>query len=225
MSYKITNNKLHQIIRRVVESELALLKPFMNGNMFEDFLQKTKSDYPYVGKFVEDNLLPTRFNDYYILLITGEHKEEMEQLPEYVEYKKAMLSDSVISRHFREQVGNSRFVLTLYDWTFVYFILNHMLDSYLSTDNFNSELFDKLYCDLEYFLYNERIPITIVAPLHNFDTDVWDLDSIKIDNKLLIRKITEGERNKFWKYMAFNRLTFGEIGKFEYVIQSSHSVS
>src|SRR5215211_1685641 len=83
-----------------------------------------------------------------------------------------MLADSIISRHFREKVGNPRLILTLYDWDFFYFILTHMLNSYFSTGKFNNELFDELYCDLEYFLYNER-----------------------------------------------NRLTFGDIGMFEYVIQ------
>jgi hypothetical protein len=87
----------------------------MNGGMFEEFLQKTKIEYPYVGKFIED-CLPTYFNDYYTLLITSEHKKEMEQLPEYVEYKETMLADSIISRHFREKVGNPRLILTLYDW-------------------------------------------------------------------------------------------------------------
>jgi hypothetical protein len=27
-----------------------------------------------------------------------------------------MLADSIISRHFREKVGNPRLILTLYDW-------------------------------------------------------------------------------------------------------------
>jgi hypothetical protein len=99
-----------------------------------------------------------------------------------------------------------------------------MLNSYLSTGKFNNELFDELYYDLENFLYNERTPITIVVPLHNFDADIWDPDSINLDNGLLIRKITKEERNLFWKNMVFNHLTFGEIVKFEYVIQSSHSI-
>jgi hypothetical protein len=132
-----------------------------------------------------------------------------------------MLADSIISRHFREKVGNPRLILTLYDWDFFYFILTHMLNSYFSTGKFNNELFDELYCDLEYFLYNERIPLTVIAPLHNFkfQCSACDSDSINLDNGLLIRKITEEERNLFWKNMVWNRLTFGDIGMFEYVIQ------
>jgi hypothetical protein len=188
--------------------------------MLSEFLQKAKKEYPYVGRFIEDRL-PGYFNDYYILLVTEEHKKEMQELPEYVSYKETMFADSIISRHFRDNVGSPGFVLTLYDWTFFYFILNSILNSYFKTGKFDDELFNELYCDLESFLYNERIPLIIIAPLHNFKPhgSAWDLDSINLDEGLLIRKITENERNLFWENMVWNRLTFSDIGMFEYVIQ------
>jgi hypothetical protein len=52
------------------------------------------------------------------------------------EYFETMLADSVISGHFRDNVDNPRLVLTLYDWTFFYFILNSILNSYFKTSNF-----------------------------------------------------------------------------------------
>jgi hypothetical protein len=82
--------------------------------MFREFLDKAKKEYPYVAKFIEDRL-PQYFDDYYILLLTEEHKKEMQELPEYVSYKEKMFPDSIISRHFRNKVGNPRLILTLYD--------------------------------------------------------------------------------------------------------------
>jgi hypothetical protein len=119
------------------------------------------------------------------------------------------------------QVGNPRLILTLYDWTFFYFILDSILKSYLKTCKFDDELFNELYCDLESFLYNEQIPLIIIAPLHNFKShsSASDLDPINLDEGLLVRKITEDERKLLWKNMIWNRLTFGDIGRFEYVIQ------
>src|SRR6478672_2851925 len=104
---------------------------------------------------------------------------------------------------------------------FFYFILNSILKSYFKIGKFDNELFDELYCDLETFLYNERIPLNIIAPLHNCKSHAgsWDLNIINLDDGLSIRKITDNERNMLWKNMAWNRLTFGDIGKFQYVIQ------
>ena len=99
------------------------------------------------------------------------------------------------------QVGNPRLILTLYDWTFFYFILDSILKSYLKTCKFDDELFNELYCDLESFLYNEQIPLIIIAPLHNFKShsSASDLDPINLDEGLLVRKITEDERKLLWK--------------------------
>jgi hypothetical protein len=207
-------------MKQLIKSEIPFLQPFLSGMMFDKFLEKTKKVYPYVGKFIEDRL-PRYFNDYYILLVTEEHKTEMQELPEYIEYRKMMFADPIIARHFKDKVGNLRFILTLYDWTFFYYILDLMIKSYFDTSGFDDNLFDELYCDLESFLYHERIPLTIVAPLHNFrsDASAWNLNSIDLDEGLSIRKITEEERNKLWKNMEWNHLRFGDIGMFEYVIQ------
>jgi hypothetical protein len=45
-------------------------------NKRSEFLEKAKKEDPYVGRFIEDRL-PRYFNDYYILLVTEEHKKEM----------------------------------------------------------------------------------------------------------------------------------------------------
>jgi hypothetical protein len=225
MAYKIRNDKLYHAMRLLIQREISFLEPFLHGEMFDEFLQKTEKEYPYMAKFIVDRL-PTFFNDYYILLVTGEHKEEMQQLPEYIDYKKLMLDDEIISRHFKEKIGNLRGILTLYDWDFFYFILNRMLNLYFSTKKFDNALFDDLYCDLESFLYNEYIPLIIIAPLHNFKlhSGEWNFDCISLADGLLIRRITQEERQKFFKYRALNQLTFREIGMFQYVIQYTTSV-
>jgi hypothetical protein len=220
MPCKLINEELFHKMKQLIKREISFLQPFLSANMFDEFFKKTKKEYPYVGRFIEDRL-PGYFNDYYVHLVTEEHKKEMQELPEYVIYRETMLADSIIARHFRDKVGNPRSVLTLYDWSFFYYILDLMLKSYFVTGKFDDKLFDELYCDLESFLYNERIPLTIVAPLHNFKSDAsaWNLNSINLDEGLLIRKITNEERDMLWENMVWNRLTFGDIGMFEYVIQ------
>ena len=54
MSHKITNNKLLQTMRQLIEKEISFIQPHLNGSMFDEFIQKTKLEYPYVGKFIED---------------------------------------------------------------------------------------------------------------------------------------------------------------------------
>lgn len=80
---------------------------------------------------------------------------------------------------------------------------------------------------MEHFLYNEQIPLIVIAPLHNFKCNfaTSDEDSIQIDDGLLIRRITEEERNAFWNNMVFNHLPYGDIGKFDYVIEFKVNVT
>ena len=81
MPCKLINEELFHKTKRLIEREISFLQPFLSGNMFDAFLEKTKKEYPYVGRFIEDRL-PGYFNDYYILLVTEEHKKEMQELPD-----------------------------------------------------------------------------------------------------------------------------------------------
>ena len=154
MPCKLINEELYHKTKQLIEREISFLQPFLSGNMFNEFLEKTKKEYPYVGRFIEDRL-PGNFIDYYVILVTEEHKKEMQELPEYLHIRRRCLRIALSHAIFRDKVGNLRFILTLYDWTFFYFILNLILKSYFDTGKFDDKLFDELYCDLEFsFIMN-----------------------------------------------------------------------
>lgn len=67
----LINDELFHKMKQLIEREISFLQPFLSGKMFDEFLQKTKKEYPYVGRFIEERL-PHYFNDYYILLVTEE---------------------------------------------------------------------------------------------------------------------------------------------------------
>lgn len=214
------NETLYTNTKSLLKSAIPFVLPLVNRENIEDFMEKTRIDYPYIGRFVSKNL-PDYFNKYKLLLVTDEHKKEIQEKLEYVSYKKTMYEDSIISHHFKGNVGNSSFMITLNEWTFFYYFLDLLLNVYSTTGEFDEKLFNRLYKDMETFFYTEKIPIDIIAPLHNFKpyANIYDFNSLEIEDGLIIREITEDEIKTFEKNMIFNNMTFREIHTTQYVIQ------
>ncbi len=96
--------------------------------------------------------------------------------------------------------------------------MTNNLDSFVSEIfiKYAENLFSQNKADLKHgiFFYNKQILINIVAPLYGFGTHVnlWDFESLRLDDDLFIRKITEEERESLLKSMDFNRLTMKDFG-------------
>jgi hypothetical protein len=105
-----------------------------------------------------------------------------------------MESDAVVSRHVGKLVGTWRGRIRREAWDYLDHILTRLLKSYYEQKEFDRELFQKMYHDLEEFFYNDTIPLVETVPLHNFTGDV---DNIDLGDGILIRKITTNEKEHF----------------------------
>jgi hypothetical protein len=156
------------------------------------------------------------FSQFYTVI--EEHEEQIKKLKEYADYESLMKEDENISRHLDKVVGNWRLQSMIGTWKCLYYMIWHLLVSYFKTGQYNDDLFNRMYCDLESFFYNGYIPTTIVAPLDNFrcNANVIDLTGVSI------RKIHNDELNDFLKTIDETGLTSNRVYFFNHVVEYKH---
>jgi hypothetical protein len=118
------------------------------------------------------------------------HKKQIEELPEFRACMEIMRSDPVISKHVNRLVGTQDARELRTTWDYLQYFLLKQLSQLPERLEFNPEIFDNMYFDLEQFFYSENIKLQAFAPLHNFNSDVHE---IELGDGLRIRKITTSE--------------------------------
>jgi hypothetical protein len=100
-------------------------------------------------------------------------------------------------------------------------ILFRLLAAYHKKKKFDERLFQKMYLDMEALFYEKTIPILILIPLQNFQSDI---SYVKLDNNLGIRRITCDERQQYLLQNLENlKLTFSEATQIKYIVEYSFS--
>jgi len=106
-------------------------------------------------------------------LIIEDREEELQKVLEFRECVRLMHSDTVISKKMSKYLATSRFYEYLSPWN----CLVHMLKEIVHKDvitvtNFDEQLFLSMYKDLEDLFYNDRLSVTDIAVLKNFECDI-----------------------------------------------------
>lgn len=82
------------------------------------------------------------------------------------------------------------------------------------------EVFDQLYAEFENYLYSKKFKIICYAPLPRFQSE---LEVIKLEENLRIRKLSDEERKQLW-YEAANDFdspfTQSDVGRIQYIIEA-----
>jgi hypothetical protein len=147
------------------------------------------------------------------------NRESLKEFKEFQECDKIMNEDPIISRHLDALVSIDGIGARMETWNYLFHILDKLIVAYFMQGNeYDENLYNKLYCDLEALFCNEEIPMNVIAPLHNFECEV---DRVNLDPQLSIRKITEKEKDHIAKIAGDIRLGWFEISAFEYVIEYS----
>lgn len=113
------------------------------------------------------------------------------QLPEFNELMKIMKTDPAISKQIDTQIGTATTRIYLTAWDFIGNLLEKLLSKLPEKPEFDSEAFEKAYLNLELFFYSDNIPTKSIAPLHNFDCEIENLD---LGRGLSIRKLRTDEQ-------------------------------
>jgi hypothetical protein len=96
-------------------------------------------------------------------------------------------------------------------------MLERVIESYYKNRKFNNFVFLRAFRDFKYFVCNESFSILIIAPLMNFQSQ--DVDSIRIDKNLKIRKLTKKERSSLIEATGDLVLNTINVHQFNYIIE------
>jgi len=123
------------------------------------------------------------------------HRKEIEQSPQFLDWKQYMFKDENIKKHLDHLVGHSH-EKSLVD-------VDRLLDTFLNDSfdetrpfEFDDEGFDRTYSKIEDFFYCENIKFLLSAPLQNFQCE---LEKIELANDLRIVKMSKQEREDLWR--------------------------
>lgn len=124
-------------------------------------------------------------------ILTYNHMKEIESLPEYQRCVEVMRKDATISKHLDCLVGTSNSRIHRTAWDYLDYLLMRQLSGDLNRFEFDLQNFNSAYNDLERFFYTDALSLKAFSPLHNFQSDV---DQIDLGDNLHIRRITSYER-------------------------------
>jgi Apea-like HEPN len=132
-----------------------------------------------------------------------------------------MRNDKIISKHLQKCVGTFRHQTFTDVTSYLFHILSKLLVSFLRTNKFDEELYNKLYHDLEFLFYNDVIPVIDIIPLDKFESNV---DVIDIDEDLCIRKIRQQEVERLIKEAENLSVAVSDIRDMKYVVEYKRNI-
>ena len=109
-------------------------------------------------------------------------------------------------------------------WSYISHILKSMVRSYVRYRRVNRQRYDKLYSDLESFLYDDQFTLVEICPLINFYINDYAY-SITLSDKLSIRRINDEERSLLTEKLAFFEIRLNDIMNIKYVIEYKFQIS
>jgi len=201
MSSSIINHELHDAYMNYIKKAgQKLSSPLSNLNdMRKLHYEKRLKNEPYkAGEGHQDLNIEETLNDAFIIdkfvnyLIEAE-EDLLKSIPEYGLCVKAMNNDERISKQVNKYHRIFGMVQHITHWTYISHILSRLLSEYIIANEFNIDLFKRLYSDLENFLYNDNVLLAEIAPLHFFAL-TNPASSIDLTGNLSIKKINGLER-------------------------------
>lgn len=100
------------------------------------------------------------------------------------------------------------------------FVADYLDDIDPKSISFNQRLFDSLFEKYKSLLLSFTCEVLYICPLLGFESEV---DSLKLDERLIIRKITADELNEIWNLVSFSDRGFDfkdKLAKVKYVIEN-----
>src|SRR2546428_3499831 len=185
MPTEIVNTELRKKTKALVESALRLLVSCIEKG--ESIPHRITEVHKVTGpggwsSDYEDKADYFMFNEH--------HEKEIEELPEFGLWSEAISADSVASKHVGKLVGTRRGMIGRSAWEYLVHLLLRQLSSPSGKAEFDLEIFDKTYGDMERFFYSQTVEFRAFSPLQNFESD---LESIDLGGRLRIRKTTRAE--------------------------------
>jgi len=209
------NEELHIRLDAFIKKAFPLLKGYLDSG--EEVRQIYDDEYKVEpGGYSKTTVVKTLFFDF-----IHEHQEGLERLPEFSAVQELIDKDAILSKHIGNLVG-TRYGLMRQDlWDYLSYMLQRLIEVYYERKKFDEPVFQKMYDDLEKFIYRDTISVTDIIPLHNFSSED---DEIRFSDELRIRRITDREKEGFLKGASFSGWPQHEMIHGNYVIELRHQM-
>ena len=220
------NRNLHGKLFRLVKRGIKELSTELDSNIEtirrynkiktieEPYRQYTR--YP----LLKENLLINSTLDYFI----DSRKELLTSLLEYISCISLIDTDEILYKQVNKIHELHGVIQYVSHWTYFSHILKKMTRTYIRHKKVSRQIYDKLYSDLEQFLYNERINLVEICPLINFEITDYN-SSIILSDSLSIRRISEEEKELLAERLVFYEIDLYDIHKINYVIEYKFCLS
>lgn len=219
MSYQPINIEFYEKTRSFLISATKLLISCLNkGEQIPSFIvkeHKIKRENP---SCIAHTITDCAQQDYITFIYN--HMKELERLIEYNKWIKVMLADPIISKHLAQGIVGTwhRMYFPSMPWNYLDYFLEKQLVLHSDKSEFDDEAFDSMYRDLEKFFYSDSIELKAFSPLHNFISEIDDID---LGNGLRIRKINISELDQLLNEneMFQNRISLNFFHPPEYAME------
>jgi hypothetical protein len=144
-------------------------------------------------------------------------KEELlKSIPEYNHCLEVMYKDETISKQINRYHHIFSMVQYVTPLTYISHILCRSVSAYISSNQIDHRLFDKVYLDLEKFLYEDSLHLAEVAPLYGLGGSV---SSVELTDNLSIRKINDEEKKSLLRALSSLNFDHYRLPNVNYVIE------
>jgi hypothetical protein len=219
------NTALYQIFLRLIHAGFNLLL------LYEICIQSLPhKDKTKIVLTKDGNLKVTTIRVPDFFRFVESYKTDIQLLDEFDEFHSAIKNDNIASQHFDVTIGTFLWRDNNEAIHFVILSLAAIVEEFFCKRKWNEELVEKIYDDLEQFMYNDTLSVIDIVPLDNFNSE---LENIPIDRGLLIRKITTEEKEMFvgnrdllgtlrvmsWKYVVEFRYDTKKLLRWDFTPQ------
>lgn len=219
MSYQPINIEFYEKTRAFLISATKLLISGLNkGEQIPSFIVKEHKVFREKPNCIAHTITDCAQQDYITFIYN--HIKELESLPEYNKCIEVMRADPTISKHLAQGIVGTWHTLFFpsMPWNYLDYFLVKQLVLHSEKSEFDDEAFDSMYCDLEKFFYSDSIELKAFSPLHNF---ISEIDNIDLGNGLRIRKINISELDQLLNEneMSQNRRSLNYFHPLEYAME------
>jgi len=219
--HEVKNQELHDRLRDLIVKAFTLLaEKRKRGSEFE-FITIVEGGLVIGGKG-ELNVFPEgrecrRRPDFALFIF--QHRDELEQLPEWKAAVECLSRDSVIHRQLTGQLVSPFGGFRLDILNLLGGIVNMSIDEE-KPFRFTSEVFDAVYEEVERHFYGDSVVRKSICPLLGFGCEV---EEICLDKEVKIRRISSDEILDLWNHSVwFRALVEGnEMATLQYLIELS----
>jgi Apea-like HEPN len=220
------NNELHATLLELVNKSIQRLSEGLKLHAeTRDLYTKIKTTEEPLRQYdesslLQEDLLLNHMMDYFI----DSRKELLTSQQEYSNCVSAMDKDEIISKQINKSHRLLDQIQYVTHWSYISHILKSMVRLYVRYEKVDVQQYDRLYSDLEEFLYNERIKLVEICPLLNFDIRNYP-DPIVLSDCLSLRRIDNEQRSLLAEKLAFLGIGIDDIVNIKYVIEYRFSLS